>query len=308
MNYIYYLLILFGVIFLVVFIIGFLLAKKLCCPPRFSHQRALLRDEKNGLITLDWYEKLEKQIVYIDSPYKYKLYCEFIERKENTNKTVVITHGYRVNLGFSVKYGKMFLEMGYNVLWYDNAASGKSEGKVVTMGYREKDDLGAIIKWLREKDPDMKIGIHGESMGASLSMMYGAFDNNLSFIIEDCGYSSLREELVFQFKNKLRLPVFPFYYVAEWFVKLIAGFSAASVNPIKLFNEDNALSQIPMLFIHGDSDNFTPLSMVNDLYNAKKGIKELYIAKGADHAESFYKNPLKYYNTVADFLKKINFN
>ena len=58
MNYIYYLLILFGVIFLVVFIIGFLLAKKLCCPPRFSHQRALLRDEKTGLITLDWYEKL----------------------------------------------------------------------------------------------------------------------------------------------------------------------------------------------------------------------------------------------------------
>ena len=84
-------------------------------------------------------------------------------------------------------------------------------------------------------------------------------------------------------------------------IKYHWNFNAAS--PIKYIED----IEIPILFIHGDEDDYVPTSMVYDLYNSKtKGIKDIYIAKGAKHADALLSNPSKYNDVICKFLNKIN--
>ena len=65
-------------------------------------------------------------------------------------------------------------------------------------------------------------------------------------------------------------------------------------------------STVPMLFIHGDADDFVPFSHLDKCYNAKtQGYKEKWVAEGAVHANSFQKHPEEYKQHVHDFLEKV---
>ena len=66
-------------------------------------------------------------------------------------------------------------------------------------------------------------------------------------------------------------------------------------------------STIPMLFIHGDKDDFVPFDNLWRNYNAKKkGYKEYYVCEGAVHANSFAKDPAMYKKRTLEFLKTVH--
>ncbi|NCA66475.1 MAG: alpha/beta hydrolase [Clostridia bacterium] len=306
MEIVHIFLIIFSVVLGIILFISFNFARFLVLPIRVRPGWVIKAEERKGLISIKWYNELVKEEICIRSEFGYKLFGELVINDTPSDKFVVIVHGYRFNYIGSLKYGKMFLDLGYNVLWYDNCNCGKSKGKIVTMGKRESKDLAKIIEYLRSRFNNSKIGIHGESMGATLSMMYGATDSNLSFIIEDCGYSDLKQELTHQLK-KLKIPVIIILPIARLFIYLICRLKLNEVSPITLLKQDNALAKIPMLFIHGAEDNFTPTSMCYDLFDAKRGEKYICICDKANHAESFLLDRLKYINTVKAFLYNTNF-
>jgi uncharacterized protein len=67
--------------------------------------------------------------------------------------------------------------------------SGKA---VTTMGYYEARDLKKVCDYIRAKfSEEIILGTHGESMGAATVMMNAPLDQQLAFVIEDCGYSDL---------------------------------------------------------------------------------------------------------------------
>ena len=58
-----------------------------------------------------------------------------------------------------------------------------------------------------------------------------------------------------------------------------------------------------MLFIHGSNDDFVPTEMVYRNYAAKTtGYKDIWIAQGTAHAESFSDYPQEYTEKVRGFL------
>ena len=59
-----------------------------------------------------------------------------------------------------------------------------------------------------------------------------------------------------------------------------------------------------MFFIHGDSDDFVPTAMVHRLYDAKKGVKQLWITSDTDHAHSYKNHRAEYTRRVREFLMK----
>lgn len=131
-----------------------------------------------------------------------------------------------------------------------------------------------------------------------------AKDNDISFLIEDCGYSDLRALYIRRAANfnipTLLRPVLIKYL--SLVCRIRSGFFLEEVSPIKHINEITA----PILFIHGDSDTENPTKMVYDLYNTKKtGVKALYIAKGANHAESLKVDKARYEEEVANFLNLV---
>ena len=63
---------------------------------------------------------------------------------------------------------------------------------------------------------------------------------------------------------------------------------------------------LPMLFIHGDADDFVPFDHLQLNYDAKiYGYKEKWVAPGAVHANSYAKYPEEYTKTCANFLATV---
>ena len=227
----------------------------------------------------------------------------YLPAKTQTDKTVIVVHGFTNDKEDMKPYAWMFHELGYNVLMPDNMSHGDSEGRII--GYGWNDRLN-VIKWadlLVEKKPNSQITLFGVSMGAATVMMASGEESlpkQVVGIIEDCGYSSVWDELKYQAKEMYNLPAFPILYEVSALSKLRAGFSygeASSVNQLKK-------NTLPVLFIHGSQDDFVPTSMVYKNYQATKGPKELYIVKGAKHANSFETDPKGYMEKIAQFLKK----
>lgn len=227
----------------------------------------------------------------------------YVPAETATNKTVIVVHGFTNDKEDMKPYAWMFHELGYNVLMPDNMSHGDSEGQII--GYGWNDRLN-VIKWaemLVEQNSDSEITLFGVSMGAATVMMASgeeSLPDQVVNIIEDCGYSSVWDELKYQAKEMYNLPAFPILYEVSAISKIRAGFSygqASSVNQLK----NNTR---PVLFIHGSDDTFVPTSMIYKNYQATQGEKELYIVKGAGHAKSFETDPQAYIEKISTFLKK----
>ena len=63
-------------------------------------------------------------------------------------------------------------------------------------------------------------------------------------------------------------------------------------------------AKVPVLFIHGATDDFVPTTMVFELYEACTSEKDLLIVDDAEHAESYKKDPASYEAKVKEFMDK----
>ncbi|MCC9921034.1 alpha/beta hydrolase, partial [Streptococcus agalactiae] len=226
----------------------------------------------------------------------------YVPAVKKTHKTAVVVHGFANSKENMKAYGWLFHKLGYNVLMPDNIAHGESHGQLIGYGWNDREN---IIKWTEmivDKNPSSQITLFGVSMGGATVMMASGekLPSQVVNIIEDCGYSSVWDELKFQAKEMYGLPAFPLLYEVSTISKIRAGFSYGQASSVEQLKKNN----LPALFIHGDKDNFVPTSMVYDNYKATAGKKELYIVKGAKHAKSFETEPEKYEKRISSFLKK----
>ena len=89
-------------------------------------------------------------------------------------------------------------------------------------------------------------------------------------------------------------------YTTSALCKLRYGWTFGQASPLRQV----AKCRKPMLFIHGDADDFVPSWMVWPLYKAKPQPKEIFIAHGSKHAKSYHDHPVAYRNKVVGFVSK----
>jgi fermentation-respiration switch protein FrsA (DUF1100 family) len=254
-----------------------------------------------GTLILEDIDSLPKEEVFIRSPYGYRLRGLFFKAPQDAEHAVILVHGVSTSLVSSLKYIEIFRKRGFHVLTYDHCRHGGSGGSTTTFGSNEKHDLKACVDWLFERvGPYCKIGIFGESMGASIALQHAAIDSRAAFYIVDCPFSDLTAELIFRMR-KYWLPPFPLLHITRFFAWLRSGFLIHSVSPIR----DMAEIETPILFIHGKEDKNIPMEMTLELYRAKQGPKQLYLVPGADHAQSLRTNPHSYDRIVGEFLEEL---
>ena len=153
-----------------------------------------------------------------------------------------------------------------------------------------------------EQDPQAEVVLFGISMGGATVMMT-AGEEDLSpavkCVIEDCGYSSVWDEFAGQLKEMFGLPAFPVLDAASLVTQIRAGYG---------FKEASAADQVaktslPILFIHGEEDDFVPYWMLDVVYDAcASPDKEKLSVPGAAHGEASGVAPETYWATVEAFL------
>ena len=250
-----------------------------------------------------WLEENAKD-VYIQNK-KLNLYSAEIRNKKESKIWVIAVHGYTDSGYFMVPAAKRFLEYGYNVLIPDLQAHGKSDGKYIGMGWKDRLDIMGWIDYLIATYGNIKIILYGISMGAATVMMTSGekLPSNVRMVIEDCGYTSAWDEFAYELKYLFHMPTFPALYNANFITKIRAGYSLKKASSIKQLKK----SVTPTLFIHGNKDQFVPFDMLDKLYEAANCKKEKLVIKAAGHAEAQLIDPEKYWHTVRKFIKKYMF-
>lgn len=185
---------------------------------------------------------------------------------ESTHDYAVCLHGYTNEPIGMARYVKRFHDRGMNVLAPAARAHERSGGDYIGMGWPERLDVVAWIERIVAADPEARILIFGESMGAATAMNVAgeSLPANVKCVIEDCGYTSVWDEFSLQLKDVFGLPSFPLLDVANLVCNVRAGYDfhkASSVEQLKH-------ATVPMLFIHGDQDTFVPYSMLDQNYEA----------------------------------------
>ncbi len=232
--------------------------------------------------------------------------CAVLIENGDSHKWAIICHGYTSGPGGMAHYAREYFNKGYNVIlpyMRGNEKGVKAKNIVTyTMGYLDKYDLLAWIDYAVTADPDAQIVLHGESMGAATVMMTVGepLPDNVKCAVEDCGYTSVWDEFSHQIVDMFHLPVFPFLHAAQICIKRHVDLDFKAASSI----EGLKRSKTPMLFIHGEIDNFVPFEMVHRNFEAFNGEKELLTIPEADHAVSVTTDPETYFNKVWDFTGK----
>ena len=215
----------------------------------------------------------------------------------------VVCHGYIGEPADMAKYAYHFSQLGMSVLM--PAARGHERNVntgLIQMGWQDAIDLVGWIDDIVERDPEARIILFGTSMGGAEVMMASGMDglaDNVRLIVEDCGYTSVWDEFSLQLGNVFGLPSFPILNAADAACLLRAGYTFESASAVESLHS----ASVPMLFIHGDADEFVPFSMLDECYEAcASTVKEKLVVESAGHGLSASTNPDLYWETVDTFI------
>ncbi len=243
---------------------------------------------------------------FVTMPSGYKAHAIYLYAPQPTKRTAVVVHGYKVRAEGMLHIAYLYHhDMGYNVLLPDLYGHGRSEGDHIQMGWNDRWD---VIRWAEvangifgANNTETWQVIHGISMGAATTMAVSGerTPHYVKCLVEDCGFSGVWDEFEAQLKDQFGLPSFPLMYTTSALSKQKYGWSFAEASQLGQVRK----STKPMLFIHGDKDDFVPSWMLRPLYEAKVcGRKAMFVAKGSVHAMAYRDHHEEYTRVVKNFI------
>jgi len=229
-----------------------------------------------------------------------KLYGKYFECQKGAPMEIMF-HGYRGSAERDMCGGvhRAFAQ-GRNALIVDQRTAGKSEGKVISFGVNEHKDC---IEWvnfaINKFGKDVKIIITGISMGASTVLMASGrtLPKNVVGVIADCGYTSAKD-IIKKTIREMKLPPALAYPFVKLGARLYGGFNLEEYSPIEAMKE----CKLPVIFLHGDADEFVPCDMSKRNYDECVSKKKLVLIEGAGHGLAFPKDQEKYLDELWDFF------
>lgn len=260
--------------------------------------------EEKGVLDREIYNEINREEVYIKSKEGFKLKGYLLEKYKDSNKYMILVHGFTANNHVHMAFARFFINEGFNVLVVDERNHGDSEGKYPSYGYFEKEDIDRWIDFLykRKKGKKLFLGLHGQSMGGATVLMCGSRNSKVDFIIEDCGYSSAKKEILWEIAKVLPISKNIVYKLLRIKAKYMIGFDIEDVNPIK----DILKTKKPIMFIHGNEDKLVPCEMALEMFGARNNRRDvLFIVEGADHMWAYPKKKKEYERKVHDFIENV---
>lgn len=217
----------------------------------------------------------------------------------------LIFHGYGGNAERDLSGGvERCFALGRSVILIDQRGAGQSEGRVCSFGINERRDCLKWIEFASEKfGKNRPLIIGGVSMGAATVMMASGEElpENVVCVMADCGYSSAKE-IIKKVVREMKLPENVLYPFIKLGARIYGHFDLEETSPI----EAVARSKTPIVFIHGDNDDFVPHSMSVACFEACNAPKKLVTIEGAGHGLAFPVNGKKYVDSLREFETEAN--
>lgn len=269
--------------------------------------RQIAEERYPGIV--DWYDSLRADGVFRDTVITgcngASIYAVFAGRPDAEGSALII-HGYGSNHIGMLHIAKMYRDsLNFNVILPDLQFHGYSGGDAVQMGWNDRLDARRWIDVANGLWHSDFLLVHGVSMGAATTMMLSGepdLPENVRCFVEDCGYASVWQQFDNLRQERSPLPVGVLERGSRYCDKRY-GWN---------FHEASSVAQVaecdrPMLFIHGNPDNFVSVDFVYECFVAKtKGYKEIWVEPDTPkHAFMYKEHTHEFMSRVRQFIATI---
>lgn len=210
-------------------------------------------------------------------------------------------HGYRGNAERDLCGGvQRCFTLGRSVLIVNQRASGKSGGHTITFGINESRDCLSWIDFMLEHfGPAVKIILCGISMGAATVVMAAGnpLPQNVIGVLADCGYTSPKE-IIKKVIRQMKLPEHLAYPFVKLAARIYGRFNLEEASPLEAVKR----CRIPVIFFHGEADDFVPCQMSVDVYRACAAPKRIVTTPGAGHGLCYLVDNEGYLTALREFF------
>ena len=229
------------------------------------------------------------------------LYADILET-ENPIGVILLMHGYRSSglSDFNLVF-PYYQKLGYHLIIPDQRGCGRSGGKYITLGIKERYDCQAWANFAaQEFGNDLPLILDGISMGSTTVMMASALPlpNNVSGIVADCGFTS-PDEVVRSVLKATHIPAVPNLFFAQILARTVAKFDFKEASTIDAMKK----CQYPIIFIHGKKDDFVPYEMsVRNFDACISEYKQFFSDDNAGHGMCYLERREELQQELENFL------
>lgn len=213
----------------------------------------------------------------------------------------LMLHGYRGSSERDMPGGvQRSFACGRSALVVDQRCSGRSEGRTITFGINERRDVLSWVEFMQRRfGPDVKIILTGISMGGATVLMAGGekLPDCVIGILADCPYSSAKE-IMYKVIREMGLPPKISYPFVKLGAYVFGGFHLEETSPQKALEK----CALPVIFFHGENDDFVPCEMSRSMYETYTGPKALVTIPAAGHGLSYAVEPERYIRELLAFF------
>lgn len=268
-------------------------------------------DFPKGSIYLQYREKISQWIVEtrklprgemcVTSFDGLKLYGNYYEYAPGAPIELMF-HGYRGTAERDLSGGvQRCFKLGRSALIVDQRCCGRSEGNVITFGINEhRDCLSWLAHMQKRFGDDVKVILTGISMGAGTVMIAAGAPELPSIVVgvlTDCGYTSAKDIIKKVIKD-LKLPPDLAYPFVKLGARLYGHFDPDETSPAESLKN----SKVPVMFIHGQADDFVPCYMSEQCHSVCSSKKRPVTVPGAGHGLSYPTDPESYLQALREFF------
>ncbi|MCL2748202.1 MAG: lysophospholipase [Oscillospiraceae bacterium] len=223
------------------------------------------------------------------------------------DRCAIVLQGRTESLLYSYYYADIYAENGYNILVIDTRAHGLSDGKYITAGIKECDDLLLWIDHIKTKFNVTSFVIHGICIGAATAVyaccaQKGKGERLIQSLVLDGLYTSYYEI----FKNHIierKRPVLYFVYITFFYLYLCTGVNLLKKTPFQCVGGVD----VPVLFIWSEKDPYCFVKESKELYaRCESKEKEIRFFPHGRHSFVKYHNLSGYNQAIQSFLNKAN--
>jgi pimeloyl-ACP methyl ester carboxylesterase len=228
-----------------------------------------------------------------------------ISRPENRD-TIIFVHGLGGDRSSAdaLGIGSVLWGNGFNLLLFDLRGHGRSDGRRISGGYFEQNDLLGAVDYLRgmREEGAGNIGVIGFSMGAATSILGAAQETDILGLVADASFADISDLISQEVARATSIPesVVPIFNPGiRITADLLYGIKLGETVP------EDAVSKIsyPILLIHGMNDTRILVEHSIRIHQAAPDGSELWKVDNVPHVAAFGTYPKEYTKRVVEYYE-----
>ncbi|MFL6216150.1 MAG: alpha/beta hydrolase [Blastocatellia bacterium] len=218
--------------------------------------------------------------------------------------TIIFSHGLFRSRRELLERAVDLWRLGYGALLYDARNHGDSGAARVTLGYDERLDAEAAVRYLRdEAHSSDKIVLFGISMGAMTALLAAAETPGVAAVISDSSYLNFKDTSDHHIGLFFHVPAFPLANEVRALMEWRGKFDGSKLDALDAVRR---LGARPAMFIAAANDKRMPPDIAQTLYDAAPDqMRRLLVIDGPGseiHGHAYQADPQRYVNEIAAFL------